>query len=102
MELAEHIPIESTGHRTPNYPNLTDSTLIPNYPQLKTLIDVSDERTLKHYLKLLEDSGLIVEFPRYIKGLKRLEEIGKIVLNDPNYGRSAPLLSLERCEKRLS
>ena len=27
MELAEHIAIESTGHRTPNYPNLTDSTL---------------------------------------------------------------------------
>ena len=57
---------------------------IPNYRQLKTLIDVSDERTLKHYLKLLEDSGLIVGLPRYIKGLKRLEEIGKIVLNDPN------------------
>ena len=27
LELAEHIAIESTGHRTPNYPNLTDSTL---------------------------------------------------------------------------
>ena len=27
MELEEHIAIESTGHRTPNYPNLTDSTL---------------------------------------------------------------------------
>jgi len=25
--LEEHIPIESTGHRAPNYPNLTDSTL---------------------------------------------------------------------------
>ena len=27
LELAERIAIESTGHRTPNYPNLTDSAL---------------------------------------------------------------------------
>ena len=48
------------------------------------LTDVGDQRTLKTYLKYLEDSGLIMGLSRTGKGLRGLEKPEKIFLNNPN------------------
>jgi len=46
--------------------------------------DVSDQRTLKTYLKYLEDCGLILGLSRSGKGLQCLEKPEKIFLNNTN------------------
>lgn len=63
------------------------SASVPFFPDLKKLTDltdVGDQRTLKTYLKYLEDSGLIMGLSRTGKGLRRLEKPEKIFLNNPN------------------
>lgn len=56
----------------------------PDMKHLKNLLGIGDERTLKTYLKFLEDAGVILLVPRAGKGLRGMEKPEKIYLNNPN------------------
>ena len=56
----------------------------PDLKHLKELIGIRDERTLKHYLHLLEDAGIILSVPKFGKGLRSMEKPAKIYLNNTN------------------
>lgn len=56
----------------------------PDYKRLADLTDVGDQRTLKTYLKYLEDCCLLTGLSRTGKGLRNLEKPEKIFLNNPN------------------
>ena len=56
----------------------------PDLKKLKTMLDVGDERTLKTYLKYLEDAGIIMTVSKGGRGLRELEKPEKIYLNNPN------------------
>lgn len=56
----------------------------PDMKNLKTLLGIGDERTLKTYLKYLEDAGVILTVAKSGKGLRELEKPEKIYLNNPN------------------
>lgn len=56
----------------------------PDLKKLKTTLDIGDERTLKTYLKYLEDAGIIQTVSKGGRGLKELEKPEKIYLNNPN------------------
>ncbi len=56
----------------------------PDLKRIKTLLDIGDERTLKTYLKYLEDAGVILTVSKSGKGLRLLEKPEKIYLNNPN------------------
>ncbi|MBW8050977.1 MAG: AAA family ATPase [Cytophagales bacterium] len=56
----------------------------PDLKKLKLLLDIGDERTLKVYLKYLEDSGIILMTSKGKKGFKELEKPEKIYLNNTN------------------
>lgn len=56
----------------------------PDMKKLKSIIGVGDERTLKNYLKYLEDAGLIKMLMKSTKGLARIEKPEKIYLDNPN------------------
>ena len=63
------------------------SASVPFFPDLNklaALTDVGDQRTLKTYLKYLEDSGLILGLSRSGKGLRGFAKPEKIFLNNPN------------------
>jgi len=63
------------------------SSLVPFTPdmkQLKNLLGIGDERTLKSYLKYLEDAGVILTVARSGKGLRVMEKPEKVYLNNPN------------------
>lgn len=63
------------------------SSLVPFTPdlkELKNLLEIGDERTLKTYLKYLEDAGIILTISRSGKGLREMEKPEKIYLNNPN------------------
>lgn len=74
------------------------SSLVPYTPDmkhLKNILDIGDERTLKNYLKLLEDAGIILTVAKSGKGLRALEKPEKIYLNNSTLyhalaGASAP------------
>ncbi len=57
---------------------------IPDFNKLTKLTDVGDQRTLKTYLKYLEDCGLILGLSRSGKGLSGFEKPSKIFLNNTN------------------
>lgn len=56
----------------------------PDMKHLKNLIGIGDERTLKTYLKCLEDAGVILSVTKSGKGLREMEKPEKIYLNNPN------------------
>ncbi len=56
----------------------------PDMKRLKNIIEVGDERTLKTYLKYLEDGRVITCFPKKGKSIRGLEKPEKIYLNNPN------------------
>jgi len=56
----------------------------PNFKKLTELTDVGDQRTLKTYLKYLEDCGLVTGLSRSGKGLREMDKPEKIFLNNPN------------------
>ncbi len=56
----------------------------PDLKGLKTTLEVGDERTLKTYLKYLEDAGIIMTVSRSGRGLRELEKPEKIYLNNPS------------------
>jgi uncharacterized protein len=56
----------------------------PDMSRLKRAVDVGDERTLKNYLKYLEDAGLIRQLPKSSNPLSAIEKPEKIYLDNPN------------------
>lgn len=61
--------------------------LVPFTPDLKNLkrtLEIGDERTLKTYLKYLEDSGIIRTLSKTGRGLRELEKPEKLYLDNPS------------------
>lgn len=56
----------------------------PDLKKIKTALDIGDERTLKTYLKYLEDAGIIITVFRGGKGFRGIEKPEKIYLNNSN------------------
>ena len=56
----------------------------PNFGKLKPILDVADDRTLKTYLRYLEEAGLIMVLTKEGRGMKALQKPEKIYLGDPN------------------
>ncbi len=56
----------------------------PDLKRLKTMLEIGDERTLKTYLKYLEDAGIMLTVSKSGRGLRQLEKPEKIYLNNPN------------------
>ena len=55
----------------------------PNYSKLERDLDIS-RNVLPNYMHLLEKAGLISLLPEKAKGLKQLEKIEKVYLQNPN------------------
>jgi uncharacterized protein len=56
----------------------------PDLKRLKNALEIGDERTLKNYLKFLEDGGIILMFSKKSSVIKELEKPEKIYLNNTN------------------
>lgn len=56
----------------------------PDLKRLKKLAEIGDERTLKNYLKYLEDGETIIALPKSGSGLKGMAKPEKIYLNNTN------------------
>lgn len=56
----------------------------PDMKRLKRIVGIGDERTLKNYLKYLEDGGIITSLSKMGTRLGALEKPEKIYLNNPN------------------
>ena len=56
----------------------------PNWKNIKEIIRVTDDRTLKNYFQYLEDAYLINHVSKHSKKMKKLFSIEKIYLNNPN------------------
>lgn len=56
----------------------------PNLKQLKILLEIGDERTLKTYFKYLEDTSMIRQVSNASKKLHKIERTEKIYLDNPN------------------
>jgi len=56
----------------------------PDLKRLKRIVEIGDDRTLKNYLKYLEDGGVIISLAKSGSGLGALEKPDKIFLNNPN------------------
>jgi len=56
----------------------------PDLKRLKKIVEIGDERTLKNYLKYLEDGGVIMSLSKKGSGLGALEKPEKIYLNNTN------------------
>ncbi len=56
----------------------------PDLKKLKRLLDIGDERTLKQYLKFLEDAGIILTVSKKGRSLSLLEKPEKIYLHNTN------------------
>ncbi|MEA1948914.1 MAG: AAA family ATPase [Thermodesulfobacteriota bacterium] len=56
----------------------------PDLKRLKRIVEIGDERTLKNYLKYLEDGGVITSLTKSGSRLGALEKPEKIYLNNTN------------------
>lgn len=56
----------------------------PNLKMLKSKLEITDDRTLKNYLKYLDDAGVIMTISNTDRGLKEMEKPDKIYLNNTN------------------
>jgi len=56
----------------------------PNWKKIKQILDVKDNRTIKSYIKYLEDASLIRCLPRTSGKFSDVELIEKIYLNNSN------------------
>lgn len=56
----------------------------PDLKKIKRILDIGDERTLKNYLKYLEDAGIIQGICKKGRSLRVLEKPEKIFLNNTN------------------
>lgn len=100
MTLLQHIHTTLEGDLPAIYPALNGasirkmhkllaivSALVPFTPdmkQLKQMLEIGDERTLKTYLSYLEDAGILLTLTKSNKGLRAMEKPEKIYLNNPN------------------
>jgi len=100
MALEQNIHMTIESDLLAIYPSLTGNSIkklksllkvistsvpfVPDMKKLKTIIGVGDERTLKNYLKYLEDAGLIKMLMKSSKGLGSMEKPEKIYLDNPN------------------
>ncbi|MCX6584124.1 MAG: AAA family ATPase [Candidatus Aminicenantes bacterium] len=57
---------------------------MPDLKNIKRLLEIGDERTLKNYLKYLENAGIILSVSKKGKSLSAMEKPEKIFLNDTN------------------
>lgn len=57
---------------------------IPNWQKLKSIVEIGDDRTLKTYLKYLEDAGLIQTISKATQKIQKIEAPEKIYLNNTN------------------
>ena len=57
---------------------------VPNWARLRSTLEIGDERTLKAYVKHLEDACLIRTLVKASAKLSRLETPNKIYLDNPN------------------
>ena len=60
----------------------TSVPFTPDMKKLKNIVGVGDERTLKNYLKYLEDAGLIKMLMKTSKGLSSIEKPEKIYMDN--------------------
>ena len=58
----------------------TNVPFVPDMSKLKKIIGVGDERTLKNYLKYLEDASLIKLIHKSSSGISKLEKLEKLRL----------------------
>ncbi|PIU94853.1 MAG: 3-dehydroquinate dehydratase [Armatimonadetes bacterium CG_4_10_14_3_um_filter_66_18] len=56
----------------------------PDLVSLRKLLDIADDRTLKTYLRHLEEAGLLMAVTKSGRGLAALEKPDRIYLGDPN------------------
>ena len=86
------------------YPNLTGASIgkihrllavisesvpfEPDWKRLKQGLEIGDDRTLKTYLHLLEEAGILRSVTRKGSGLDGLIKPGKIYLHNPNLMRA--------------
>jgi hypothetical protein len=56
----------------------------PDMKRLKNIVEIGDERTLKTYLKYLEDAGVITCLPKSGRRIRKLEKPEKVYLNNTN------------------
>ncbi len=64
---------------------LTESVpYTPDFNDLKRKLEIGDTRTLKQYLKFLEDSNVILSVSKKGRGFSELEKPEKIYLNNTN------------------
>lgn len=64
---------------------LTESVpYTPDFNDLKRKLEIGDTRTLKQYLKFLEDSNVILSVSKRGRGFSELEKPEKIYLNNTN------------------
>lgn len=98
LEQNVHITIESD--LVAIYPYLTGTSIkkikqllifistsvpfTPNWTNIKKVVDVSDDRTVKSYFKYLEDASLIRLLQSDSKKFSKIEKPEKIYLNNPN------------------
>lgn len=57
---------------------------IPNWNKIKSIVEISDDRTLKTYFKYLEDAELIQTVTKATQKMNKLESSEKIYLNNAN------------------
>ena len=101
-----HLSLEQNMHHSVEsdlpaiYPNLTGASVMkikrllafiagcvpftPDLKSLKQLLEIGDERTLKTYLRYLEDCGVIRTVTRSGYGMRAFEKPEKIYLDNPN------------------
>ncbi|MBI5585430.1 MAG: AAA family ATPase [Deltaproteobacteria bacterium] len=100
LTLEQNIRTTLEGDLLTIYPSLSGNTIkkikkllavvaaavpfTPDLKKIKTLLDIGDERTLKTYLKYLEDAGVILTVSAKDRGLRSLAKPEKIYLNNPN------------------
>jgi predicted AAA+ superfamily ATPase len=100
MALEQNIHVTIESDLLAIYPSLTGNSIkklksllkvisasvpfTPDMKKLKNIIGVGDERTLKNYLKYLEDAGLIKMLMKSSKGLGSIEKPEKIYLDNTN------------------
>jgi predicted AAA+ superfamily ATPase len=56
----------------------------PDLTKLRGLLHIADDRTLKEYLKFLEDAGLILVLRRAGGAMRSMDKPDRIYLGDPN------------------
>lgn len=98
LEQSLHAALESdlpalypalTGHSVARLKRLLAAVaanvpFTPDLTKLRSLAEVGDDRTLKDYLRNLEDAGLIMMVHRAGGGMRSMEKPERLYLGDPN------------------